>query len=83
METLIIKIKDKENLPFLFNLLNKLNFISEVQTKPLQKNKPLLKYQEAPIIWAKSKPSINDFTGIWKDRNITLKKLRDKAWNRN
>jgi hypothetical protein len=41
------------------------------------------KYKHLPIIWGEGKPDINDFAGIWKDKDITLETLREKAWKRN
>ncbi len=40
------------------------------------------KYKDLPIIWGKGEPEISDFAGIWKDRNITIEMLREKAWKR-
>ena len=42
-----------------------------------------VKYKDLPIVWGKGKPDISDFAGIWKDKNITLETLREKAWKRN
>ena len=28
----------------------------------------------------KNKPNFDEFAGLWKDRDITIKDLRDKAW---
>ena len=43
------------------------------------------KYKDLPITWpeGKTNPNIMDLAGIWKDKDITLEKLREKAWNRN
>lgn len=41
------------------------------------------KYKDLPIIWGEGKPDIMDLAGIWKDKNITLEQLREKAWKRN
>lgn len=41
------------------------------------------KYKHLPILWGKGKPDISDFAGIWKDKDITIETLREKAWKRN
>jgi len=41
------------------------------------------KYNNLPIIWGEGDPNINDFAGIWKDKEITSNQLREKAWKRN
>ncbi len=41
------------------------------------------KYKDLPIEWGEGEPNINDFVGIWENKNITLKQIRDKAWTRN
>jgi len=40
------------------------------------------KYKDLPITWPENKPNPDDFFGIWKDRNITLEEIREKAWKR-
>ena len=81
METLVIKVDKKENVTFLRKLLKKLNFVVEVvehETDPAKNT-----VNEFPVEEPKSKPSIADFAGIWQKRDITLEKLREKAWKRN
>jgi hypothetical protein len=41
------------------------------------------KYKHLPILWGEGEPDINDFAGIWKDKDTTLETLREKAWKRN
>ncbi len=82
METILIKVDNKENMSFLLNLLRKLNFIAEIQQSTISKIGNLSKYASSPIQWAESKPSFSDFSGIWKDRQISLNQLREKAWKR-
>jgi hypothetical protein len=82
METITIKIEGDENISFFISLLQKFNFIKEitVNNKKALVNKGIT---EAPIEWAGKRPSINDFTGIWSDRSITLNDIRSKGWKRN
>ena len=79
METITIKIEDQENVSFFISLLQKLNFIKEIS---INKKKALQStdIDEAPIEWADKHPSIDDFTGIWSDRSITLNEIRTKGW---
>ncbi len=82
MDTITIKIEGRENVSFFISLLEKFNFIKEitVNKKKALQNKGI---EDAPIEWAKDYPSINDFTGIWRDRSITLNDIRTKGWKRN
>jgi hypothetical protein len=80
MEIITIKIDGSENVTIIMDMLKKFNFIIELDRtiKPSDEGKKTL-----PVQWATEKPSINDFAGIWEDRNITLDELRNKAWKRN
>ena len=82
MDTITIKIEGHENVSFFISILEKFNFIKEItvyKKKALQ-NKSI---EEAPIEWAVKHPSMDDFTGIWSDRSITLNDIRTKGWKRN
>jgi hypothetical protein len=77
METIKVRVK-KENVPFLRRLLQELNFVTTIEIESTE----AVSQEEThidPIQWSKSSPSINDFAGIWKDRNISLDELREKA----
>ena len=82
MDTITIKIEGRENVSFFISLLQKFNFIKEVTVnkKKAAQNK---NNNEEPIEWAEKHPSIDDFTGIWSDRSITLDDIRTKGWKRN
>ncbi len=82
MDTIIIKIEGRENVSFFVSLLQKFNFIKEIT---VSKNKTFQNkgIGEAPIEWAKKRPSIDDFAGIWSDQSFTLNDLRAKGWKRN
>lgn len=82
METITIKIEGPENVSFFISLLQRFHFIKEitVNRKKTVQNKNI---EDAPIEWAEKHPSIEDFTGIWNDRPITLDEIRNKTWKRN
>jgi len=81
METIVIKVDNKKNVTFLIKLLKKLNFVVEVIDQ--QNESEGNKVNELAFDDPKSKPAISDFAGLWEDRDITLKKLRERAWKRN
>jgi hypothetical protein len=67
MEQLILEIKDNSKLAFLIQLINQLDF---VEVKMIKKKKASAKY---------------DFfrsAGLWADREIDAKELREQAWDR-
>jgi len=82
METITIKIEGKDNLHFFLDMLRKLNFVKDIELNNNTTISPL-NIRDAPVEWAKNKPDILDFAGIWKENNITLDELRKKAWKRN
>lgn len=70
MEKIVLTIKDKGKLSFLMELLQQLDFI-EVQ-QPSEKSEPTA-----------GKKDYNFFAsaGLWKNKEIDAKELREKAWN--
>ena len=67
MEQIVLNIKDTSKLSFLMQLINQLDF---VEVELVKKKKANTKY---------------DFfssAGLWANREIDTKKLREKAWNR-
>jgi hypothetical protein len=67
MEQIILNIKDTSKLSFLMQLINQLDF---VEVEMVKKKKATIKY---------------DFfssAGLWANRKIDAKKLREQAWNR-
>jgi len=82
MDTITIKIEGRENVSFFISLLERFNFIKEI-TINKKKAKKTTNIEDAPIEWAEKHPSIEDFTGIWSDRSITLDEIRNKTWKRN
>ena len=71
MEKIVLTIKDKGKLSFLMELLKQFDFI-EVQQLSV-KSKP-----------TEAKEEYNFFAsaGLWKNKNIEAKELREKAWKR-
>lgn len=69
MEQIIIQVEDKLKAKVLLELLNNINFINDVKTfnQPVDINKDI---------------DFFSFAGIWADRNISLKSIRQKAWPR-
>lgn len=67
MEQLILNIKDSSKLSFLMQLIKLLDF---VEVEEVKKKKTSAKYD-----FFKS-------AGLWANRNINAKELRQKAWNR-
>ncbi|OQX97509.1 MAG: hypothetical protein B6I24_08580 [Bacteroidetes bacterium 4572_128] len=69
METLTIKVKNKERLIFLYEILKYYDFIELPKLEDTKKEK--IKY------------NFFSSAGMWKDRDITQEILRKKAWKRN
>jgi hypothetical protein len=68
METLTIKIKNREKLLFIYEVLRYFDF---VELPEIENKKEI-------------KPNHNFFSsaGLWKDREISQETLRKKAWKR-
>ncbi len=67
MEQIILKVKDSSKLSFLLQLIKQLDFVEVKQVKK------------------KSAPANYDFfssAGLWADRDVNAKELREKAWDR-
>lgn len=73
VRTLHIKIKDDSKIPFLLGLLKELPFV-EVDESTTLSGKATTKHGKA---------SVEDLFGIWAHSDVTLKKIRQKAWDRN
>lgn len=85
---IVIKVENQNNFDFLIQLLNQFKFISDIQINSnniIEKSEIeniKEKYKYLPIRWGDSETKIQEFAGIWKNKNITLKQLREKAWKR-
>ncbi len=82
MEIVTVKIEGQENVSFFVKLLEKFNFVKEVSVYKKKKNQ-VTDIENPPIEWAVRKPSVEDFSGMWKDNPVTLEEIRAKAWKRN
>lgn len=67
MNQLILNIKDNSKLSFLLQLIKQFDFVEVVTVK---KKKAASKYD-----FFKS-------AGLWENREVNAKELREKAWNR-
>ena len=72
MNRLHIKIKDDAKASIVLNLLRELPFVEiEIDREKV-----------GGRVVRKGSGSLADLFGIWEQRNITLKDIRKKAWNR-
>lgn len=65
MHKLVLKIKNNKNYKMFLDMLEHIDFVE---------------LEEKTISSPKSGQSLNKLYGMWKDRNIDLQKIRDKAW---
>ena len=72
MTRLQIVIKDADKVDILINLLKELPFV-EIEKSDTDSSAPLS---------AICKGNLEDLFGIWEDRDISLKDIREKAWIR-
>ena len=63
---IILEIKDNKEGKALIKFLRQLSFVKIGESQKRRKNRNLLKIEE--------------IFGIWKDRDITKERLREKAW---
>ena len=72
MNRLHIKIKDDEKMDIVLNLLKELPFV-EIEDGAVRADGKVVK---------KNKGGLDDLFGLWEKRNVTLKDIRGKAWER-
>ena len=65
MHKLVLKIKNNKNYKMFLDMLEHIDFVE---------------LEEKKINYQKSGQSLNKLYGMWKDRNIDLQTIRDKAW---
>ncbi|MDQ1264876.1 MAG: hypothetical protein QG635_25 [Bacteroidota bacterium] len=80
MESLTIFLKSEKEKLFLIELLKNLKISTQIEK--LSKENIHNKINEPEIMNNADKPRIEDFAGIWENREITLEKIREKAWKR-
>ncbi len=96
MQTLTIKINNESRTAFLIDLLKQFDFVSEIKLPTISKKRQKAnehsslhlselkeKYKHLPIVWGEGNADIADFVGIWKDKDISIEQIREKAWKRN
>jgi len=74
MNRLHINIKDDDKASIILNLLRELPFV-EIESDAK-------KVAVAGRVVRKGSGSLADLFGLWEHRNITLKDIRKKAWDR-
>jgi len=67
MEQIILNIKDRSKLSFLMQLIRQLDFVEVEKEK---KKKSSVKYD------------FFNSAGLWANRDLNAKELREQAWNR-
>jgi hypothetical protein len=72
MNRLHIKIKDDDKMTIVLNLLKELPFV-EIEDDGIKKDRKVFKQK---------KGGLDDLFGLWENRNVTLKDIRGKAWER-
>ncbi len=78
MPEVIIKYKSPKTLLALLDIAKYFDFT----VKPKKQVKQTIKSTEKrslPIVFSET-PDIEALAGIWKDKNVTLSELREKAW---
>lgn len=68
METLIIKVKNKERLMFIYEMLRYYDFVELPELQDVTESKEHYNFFQS--------------AGIWKNRDISQETLREKAWKR-
>jgi len=76
MEKLILNISKKGKISSLLEILKSLDYIDSVV---MNNKKKSLKKRKRNITKA-NETNFFKLAGIWKNRNIDLKKIREKAW---
>ncbi len=67
MEQIIIQVKDKFKAKMLVELLNDMNFVSDIKIFKQHTD-------------TNQKIDFFSFAGMWADRDVSLKSIRQKAW---
>ena len=76
METLKITVKSKEHARLLAELARELNFVTSVES--VKDDTP----SEIPKGKFSSQEDFLSMCGLWKDRDISLEKIREQAWRK-
>ena len=76
METIRITVKSKEHAELLAGLAKELNFVTSVESF---QNEAVT---EVPSGTFSSEKEFLSMCGLWKDRDVTIEKIRDQAWRK-
>ena len=76
MTSLVIQIKDNKAIKILQSLKD-IELISFIEKNEIDLKQELLKLKPKNLSKGES---IFDLAGIWKDRNINISEIREKAW---
>ncbi len=76
METLKITVKSKEHAQLLAKLARELNFVTSVESFEDETSSKIPKGKFS------SQEDFLSMCGLWKDRDISAEKIREKAWRK-
>lgn len=76
METIKITVKSKEHARLLAELARELNFVTSVEAFKDETS------TEIPKGKFSSQEDFLSMCGLWKDRDISAEKIREKAWRK-
>lgn len=74
METITIKVKSGEEAQFLIDMVRKLDFVTSIETIGSSTTSKLPKGKFS------SEKEFLSMCGLWKGRDISAEKIREKAW---
>ena len=77
MPEIIIKYKSAKTLQALNDFAKYFDFV--IQKTKSKKEPAVVKKDALPIVFAEH-PDVTALAGIWKDKDISLAELREKAW---
>ncbi len=75
MEQIVVQVKDKEKARVLLEILTALDFVTSVETCETEEVEVDSTAQEGPL-------DFFSLAGLWKDRDVSLESIRQKAWPR-
>jgi hypothetical protein len=74
MESIVIRVKDRQKADLLMQFLKALDFVEQVSAVDQEANESDVAGADAAEFYA--------LAGVWKGREVTLESLRQKAWPR-
>ncbi|MCK5808790.1 hypothetical protein KAH37_07390 [bacterium] len=70
MQQVVVKIKDDSKLALFLRFIEHLDFVEVKKTQTTKRTE-------------KQNSSLRNLFGIWKERDVELSDIRNRAWNRN